>query len=99
MVPKYDDIWPFDDRRLAIQTTVFLAWILTLSSRLKIQSSDRNCQYSIAYTSVIISHMELKLVNSSYSRQLFQNLRPKLQNSKNRIFVTSHFGTLLLMVV
>ena len=39
--------------------------------------------------------MELKFVNSSYFWQLFQNLRPKLQNSKNRIFVTSHFGTLL----
>ena len=34
---KYDDIWPFNDRRLAIQTTVFLAWIFAFSSRLKIQ--------------------------------------------------------------
>ena len=39
--------------------------------------------------------MELKFVNNSYFKQLFQNLRSKLQYSKNRIFVTSHFGTLL----
>ena len=39
--------------------------------------------------------MELKFVNNSYFKQLFQNLRPNLQYSKNRIFVTSHFGTLL----
>ena len=38
--------------------------------------------------------MRLKFVNTSYFKQLFQNLRPKLQYSKNRIFVTSHFGTL-----
>ena len=38
--------------------------------------------------------MELKFDNDSYFKQLFQNLRPKLQNSKNRIFVTSDFGTL-----
>ena len=31
MVPKCDDIWPFDDRRLAIQTTVFSAWIFTFA--------------------------------------------------------------------
>ena len=40
--------------------------------------------------------MELKFVNNSYFKQLFQNLRPKLQYFSNRIFVTSHFGTLLL---
>ena len=39
--------------------------------------------------------MEPKFVNKSYFKQLFQNLRPKAQHSKNRIFVTSHFGTLL----
>ena len=39
--------------------------------------------------------MELKFVNDSYFKQLFQNLRPKLQYSKNRTFVTSHFSTLL----
>ena len=39
--------------------------------------------------------MELKFVNNSYFKQLFQNLRPKLQYYKNIIFVTSHFGTLL----
>ena len=39
--------------------------------------------------------MELKFVNNCYLKQLFQNLRPKLKYSKNRIFVTSHFGTLL----
>ena len=39
--------------------------------------------------------MELKFVNNSYFKQFFQNLRPKLQYSKNRFFVTSHFGTLL----
>ena len=39
--------------------------------------------------------MELKFVNTTYFKKLFQNLRPKLQYSKNRIFVTSHFGTLL----
>ena len=38
--------------------------------------------------------MELKFVNNSCFKQLFQNLRPKVQHSKNRIFVTSHFGTL-----
>ena len=38
--------------------------------------------------------MELKFVTYSYFKQLFQNLRPKLQYSKNRIFVTSHFGAL-----
>ena len=60
------------------------------------------CQYSTAYMSVTISQMELKFVNTGYFKQLFQNLRPKLQFSrpklqfsKNRIFVTSHFGTLL----
>ena len=52
-------------------------------------------QYSIAYISVIISQMELKFVIISYFKQLFQNIRQKLQYSKNRIFVTSHFGTLL----
>ena len=39
--------------------------------------------------------MELQFVNNSYFKQLFQNLRPKLQYSKIRIFVTSHFFTLL----
>ena len=38
--------------------------------------------------------MELKFVITSYFKQLFQNLRPKLQYSRYRIFVTSHFGTL-----
>ena len=42
--------------------------------------------------------MELKFVNFSYFKQLFQNLRPKLQYSKNRIFVTSHFGTLFRII-
>ena len=49
---------------------------------------------AIAYISVIISQMELKFFSTSYFKQLFQNLRPKLQYSKNRTFVTSHFGTL-----
>ena len=39
--------------------------------------------------------MDLKFVSYSYFEQLFQNVRPKLQYSKNRIFVTSHFGILL----
>ena len=39
--------------------------------------------------------MELKLVNASYFKQLFQTLRPQFKYSKNRIFVTPHFGTLL----
>ena len=39
--------------------------------------------------------MELKFASNSYFKQLFQNLRPKLQYSKNTIFVTSHIGTLL----
>ena len=41
--------------------------------------------------------MELKFVNTSYFKQYFQNLWPKLFFifSKNIIFVTSHFGTLL----
>ena len=39
--------------------------------------------------------MELKFVNNSHFKQLFQNLRPKLHYSKNIIFVISHFGTLL----
>ena len=39
--------------------------------------------------------MELKFVNNSYFKQFFQNLRLKLQYSKNRLFMTSHFGTLL----
>ena len=39
--------------------------------------------------------MELKFAINGYFKQLFQNLKPKLQYSKNRIFVTSHFGTLL----
>ena len=47
-----------------------------------------------AIISVIIFQMELKFVNTSYFKQLFQKLRPKLQYSKNRIFVTSHFATL-----
>ena len=38
--------------------------------------------------------MELKFVTNSFFKQLFQNLRPKVQHSKNRFFVTSHFGTL-----
>ena len=37
--------------------------------------------------------MELKFVMNRYFKQLFQYLRPKLQYSKNRIFVISHFGT------
>ena len=45
----------------------------------------------------LISQMELKFVTNSYFKQLFQNLRPKLQYSKYRIFVTSHFGTLLYL--
>ena len=48
----------------------------------------------IAYISVIISQMELKFFTNSYFKQLFQNLKPKLKYSKNRIFMTSHFGTL-----
>ena len=28
---KWDEIWPFKGRRLAIQTTVFSAWIFTFS--------------------------------------------------------------------
>ena len=40
--------------------------------------------------------MELKFVTNSYFKQLFHNLRPKLQYSKNRFFVTSHFGTLFV---
>ena len=36
----------------------------------------------------------LKFVNNSCFKQLFQNLRPKVQHSKNIVFVTSHFGTL-----
>ena len=40
--------------------------------------------------------MELKFVNTSYFKLLFHNLRLNLQYSKNIIFVTSHFGTLLL---
>ena len=38
--------------------------------------------------------MELKFVNASYFKQLFQNFGPKLQYSKNVIFMTSHFSTL-----
>ena len=41
-----------------------------------------------------MSQMELKFVNNSYFKKLFQNLRPKLNYSKNIIFVTSHLGTL-----
>ena len=51
--------------------------------------------HSIAYRLVIISQIELKFVADSYFKQIFQNLRPKLQYSKKKIFVTSHFGTLL----
>ena len=39
--------------------------------------------------------MELKFVNNGHFKQLFENLRPKLLYSKNIIFMTSHFGTLL----
>ena len=38
--------------------------------------------------------MELKFFKNSYFEQLFENLRPKLQYSKTRFFVTSHFSTL-----
>ena len=38
--------------------------------------------------------MELIFVNNSYFKQLFQNLKPKLQYSKSKIFMTSYFGTL-----
>ena len=37
----------------------------------------------------------IKICPLCYLKQLFQNLRPKLKYSKNRILVTSHFGTLL----
>ena len=40
--------------------------------------------------------MELKFVTNSYFKQLFQNLKPKLQYSKNRSFMTSYFGTLFM---
>ena len=87
-------LWPFNDRRLAIQTTVVSAGSLRLAPGSKYSNLIRLCQYSIACVSVITSQMELKFVNNSYFKKLFQNLRPKLQYSKNRIFVTSHFGTL-----
>ena len=73
---KWDEIWPFNDRKLAIPTTVF--------------------PLSIAYISVITFQIELKFVNNSYFKELFQNLRPKEKYSKNIILVTSHFGTLCL---
>ena len=43
----------------------------------------------------MISQVGLKFAADSYFKQLFQNLRPELKYSKNRVFVTSHFGTLL----
>ena len=46
-----------------------------------------------------MSQMELKFVNTSYFKQLFQTLRPGLQYSKNGIFVTSHFSTLFRNVL
>ena len=51
--------------------------------------------FNCLYFGHFFSQMELKFVNNSYFKQLFQNLRLKLQYSKNRTFVTSHFGTLL----
>ena len=41
--------------------------------------------------------MKLQFVKNSYFKQLFHTLRPKFQNSKNKIFVTSHFSTLYLL--
>ena len=42
-------------------------------------------KWCIAYRSITISQIELKFVADSYFKQLFQNLRPKLKYSKNRI--------------
>ena len=57
----------------------------------------RKCLHSITYISVIISQVELKFVTNSTFKEPFRNLRPKLEYSKNRIFVPSHFGTVLYM--
>ena len=52
MVSKQDKIWPFNDRRLAIQTTVFSAWIITfrfqwLEFHVKIHGMDgKQCALS-----------------------------------------------------
>ena len=97
MVSKCDDIWPFNDRRLTIQTTVFSAWIfLRLAPGSKCSNligtmSVFNCLHFGHYFT-----NGVEIVRNSYFKQLFQNLRPKSQYSKIRIFLTSHFGALWL---
>ena len=51
-------------------------------------------QQSIPYILVINCQIKLKFVTFGWFKMLSRNPEPKLKYSKNRIFVTSHFGTL-----
>ena len=80
IVLKLDDVWAFDDKSLAIQTTVFSTWFMTFMT--------------IPYTLVIICQIKLEFVTYGYFKVPFQDPGPTVKYSENSIFVTSHFGTL-----
>jgi len=76
-------------QKLAIQTSVFslripYVWHQTQNSALIGAMSAFNCIYLGHYFSD-----RAEFVKSSYFKVLFQNLKPKLKHSKNRIFVMS----------
>ena len=50
--------------------------------------------FNIPYILVINCQIKLKFVLYGYFKVLFQNPKPKVKYSRNRIFVTSHFGSL-----
>ena len=61
-----NEIRPFDDRKLAIQTTVFFPGSNHLEPALKYSDLIGACQRSLAFVSVIIFQIELKAGNSGY---------------------------------
>ena len=55
-----------------------------------------------AFNCLYLGHyfkLELKFATNIYFKELFQNLRPRLKYSKNRILVTSCFSTLLKLTI
>ena len=52
-------------------------------------------QHSIPYILINNSQIKLEFVTNGYFKEPFQDPEPKLKYSENKIFVTSHFGTLL----
>ena len=54
--------------------------------------------FDCLYLNHYLSDRELKFINSSYFKELLQNLEQKLKYSKNSIFVALHCWTLLSLM-